>query len=273
MQGTGRRRRVEPTPKDGAESRAIPRSAPTRTLEKGLFLLGLFDVDHPEWTLKEIRERAELTKATARRLVKTLEAAQWVAYDAASGTYHLGSSALRALYLATSHAELVRVAHPHLVALADETTESCSLSVWTDAGPLIVDTVLTPRLFRPRTYIGMLLDGLASADAKALVAFGPVEAWDRLLAPAIEPKTARTITDPERVREMWRTARREGVAFDLGEWNIEAPAVAAPVVDGEGHVRATVSVVVPIERSAEDVMLSHAEAVKRTADAIAAKLG
>jgi DNA-binding IclR family transcriptional regulator len=264
---------VGSTPEDDAGSKAIPRSAPTRTLEKGLFLLGLFDVDHPEWTLKELRERAGLPKATTRRLIKTLEAANWVAYDAGSATYHLGSSALRALYLATSHAELVRVAHPHIVALADETTESCSLSVWTDAGPLIVDTVLTPRLFRPRTYIGMLLDGLSSADAKALVAFGPVEAWDRLLAAPIEPKTSRTVTDPTQLRELWMTARKEGVAFDWGEWNLEAPAVAAPVIDGEGHVRASVSVVVPIERSAEDVMLSHAEAVKRTAGAIAAKLG
>ncbi len=46
----------------------IPRSAPTRTLEKGLFLLGLFDVDNPEWSLKELRERAGLPKATTRRL-------------------------------------------------------------------------------------------------------------------------------------------------------------------------------------------------------------
>ena len=47
--------------------------APTRTLEKGLFLLGPFDVNHPEWTLKELREHAGLPKATTRRLVKTLE--------------------------------------------------------------------------------------------------------------------------------------------------------------------------------------------------------
>ena len=86
----------------------IPRSAPTRTLEKGLFLLGLFDADHPEWTLRELRERAGLPKATTRRLMKTLEAANWVAYDPDSGKYHLGSSALRTLYLALSHSELVR---------------------------------------------------------------------------------------------------------------------------------------------------------------------
>jgi DNA-binding IclR family transcriptional regulator len=256
-----------------AQSSVIPKGAPTRTLEKGLFLLGLFDADHPEWTLRELRERADLPKATTRRLMKTLEASNWVAYDAGSGTYHLGSSVLRALYLATSHSELVRVAHPYLVKLAEDTTESCSLTVWTDSGALIVDTVLTPRHFKPRTYAGMLLDGLASADAKALVAFGPEEAWDTLLAVPIEPRTARTVTDPKRVRREWQAIRQQGIAFDWGEWNAEAPAVAAPVFDRDGQVRASISVVVPIERSTDATMLRHAEALKRTAAEVSAQLG
>ena len=94
------------TRSNGYGATDIPREAPTRTLEKGLFLLNLFDADRPEWTLKELRERAGLSKATTRRLIRTLESANWVAYDPNLGKYHLGSSALRALYLAMSHAEL-----------------------------------------------------------------------------------------------------------------------------------------------------------------------
>ena len=67
----------------------IAQGAPTKTLEKGLFLLALFDHDHPEWALRELRERAGLPKATTRRLMKTLEASDWVAYDAEAGKYHL----------------------------------------------------------------------------------------------------------------------------------------------------------------------------------------
>ena len=107
---------------------------PTRTLEKGLFVLGLFDVDHPEWTLKELREAAGLPKATTRRLVKTLEHGKWVAQDPVTGKYHLGSSALKAYYLATSDTELVRIAHPFLVQLEEETTETAILSVWSAHG-------------------------------------------------------------------------------------------------------------------------------------------
>jgi DNA-binding IclR family transcriptional regulator len=198
-------------PNEAETATEIAQGAPTKTLEKGLFLLGLFDHDHPEWTLRELRERAGLPKATVRRLMKT--------------------AALRALYLATSHNELVRIIHPFLVSLTEETTETSILSVWTDQGPLILDTVPTMRSFKSLTFNGMLLEGLASADAQALIAFGPEEAWDRILAKPILPRTPHTVTDPQALREKWRAIRREGVAFDWSEWNADAPAVAVPLLD------------------------------------------
>lgn len=259
----------------GGEKKPVKASpgAPTRTLEKGLFLLSLFDAEHPEWSLRELRERANLPKATARRLVKTLEAASWVAYDKETRKYHLGSSALRALYLATSHPELVRIVHPYLVKLEEETNESAIFSVWTDQGPLILDSVPTSRSFKPLTYPGMLLQGISSADAQVLIAFGPEEAWDRLLADPIEPRTRRSVTNPEILRERWRAVRREGVAYDWGEWNIDAPAVAAPVFDRNGHLRGAITVVPPEERGSEVEMRVYAAAVKRTAAEVSAQLG
>lgn len=250
-----------------------PGGAPTRTLEKGLFLLGLFDAEHPEWTLRELRERAGLPKATTRRLVKTLEAGGWVEYDPVSRTYHLGSSALKALYLATSHPELARFVHPFLVELEQETTESAIFSIWTEQGPLILDSVPTSRSFKPLTYPGMFLPGVSSADAQVLIAFGPEENWDRLLKKPIEPRTSRTVTDPTLLRERWRTVRREGIAYDWGEWNIDAPAVAAPVFDRNEHLRGAITVVPPEERCSEEDMQRYAAAVRRTAAAISAKLG
>jgi DNA-binding IclR family transcriptional regulator len=251
----------------------IPREAPTRTLEKGLFLLGLFDTDNPEWTLKELRERAGLPKATTRRLMKTLEASHWVASDPVSGKYYLGSSVLRALYLATSHSELVRAAHPYLLRLEEETTESTSLSVWTDQGALILDTVPTTRPFKPHTFVGMLLPGHASADAQVLIAFGSEQTQEAVLGTPQLRRTENTVTDPGALREKWRWIRREGVAFDREEWRIGAPAVAAPVFDQNGELRASLSVVPPTERCSEVQMQGYAEAVKRAAAELSAELG
>ena len=248
-------------------------AAPTRTLEKGLFLLGLFDADHPEWTLKELRERAGLPKATTRRLIKTLELSKWVALDPVSGRYHLGSSALKAYYLATSDTELVRIAHPFLVQLEEETAETTILAVWSSQGPVIIDTVPTPRPFKIYTAVGMPLPGISSADAMALIAFSPEKTWDELLAKPIEKRTPKTVTDPSVLRDRLRTIRQEGVACDWEEWNDGAPAVSAPVFDQGGELRAAITVVAPIERCSPEEMQRYAAAVKKSAAALSAALG
>src|SRR5512136_1034343 len=66
---------------NGARAGGEGLASPSRTLEKGLQVLSLFDVDRPEWTFKEIREAAGLPKATGFRLVKTLENLKYLGHD------------------------------------------------------------------------------------------------------------------------------------------------------------------------------------------------
>ncbi len=236
-------------------------------------LLGLFDIEHPEWSIRELCEHTGLPKPTVRRLIKTLEAAHWLAYDPESRKYHLGSSALRASYVAMSHAELVRLAHPILVRLTEETTESTSLSIWADRGALIIDTVPTARAFKPLTFPGMPLDGTASADARVLLAFSPPHIQEAALARPQAKRTPQTTTDPDTIRERLRETREKGIAFESGEWNPGALAVAAPVFDASGDVRASISVVAPLERGSPEQMDRYAEAAKKAAAELSALLG
>jgi len=245
--------------------------SPIGTLERGLLLLELFDADNSEMSLGQLRERAGLPKATIQRLMKTLEARKWVAYDSAARKYRLGASVLRISYLAASHSELVRVTHPFLVRLAEETRETASLCVWTDLGPLMLDTVLTPRHFKPATNIGMIL-GLATADGQVLAACGPEEAWDGLLANPLPRHTELTLTDPDQIRERWRTIREEGVVIDRGEWNLEIPAVAVPIFDQQGRLRGSMAIAPPVERATEEAMQRYAEVLKAAAAEISKKL-
>ena len=246
--------------------------SPIGTLERGLLLLETFDADNPDMSLNELRERTGLPKATIQRLMKTLEARKWVAYESTTRKYRLGASVLRISYLAASHSELVRVTHPFLVRLAEETRETASLCVWTDLGPLMLDTVLTPRHFKPATNIGLIL-GLPTADGQVLIAFGPEEAWDTLLANPLRRHTELTLTDPVRVRERWRTVREEGVAFDGGEWNLEIPAVAVPIFDRQGRLRGSMAIAPPVERTTDEAMHRYAEVLKAAAAEISQKLG
>jgi DNA-binding IclR family transcriptional regulator len=242
--------------------------SPNRTLEKGLLLLGLFDMDHPDWSLRELREQSGLSKTTTLRLVKTLESLDYLTCEPRTGRYHLGSSILRAVYVSLSYSELVRTVHPFLEALAEETTETAAVTVWTDRGPLLVDMVLTSRIFKPQLWLGMLLPGLGSAAARVLVAFNHEAIMEAALSKTQVASTPFTVTDQERLREELGKVKREGVSLELKEWDLSMGAVAAPVLGPDDLVRAGLSVVVPIERCGEREMQAYTEAVKRTADSI-----
>lgn len=248
-------------------------ASPSRTLEKGLLVLNLFDVEHPEWTLKDIRERAMLPKATGFRLVKTLENLKYLAYDPKSGTYHLGSSMLRAAYLTLSHSELARIADQHLQLLAALTTETVSLTVQTDQGAMIIRTEYTSRPFKPHNPPGMFLTTLANVHTRIFVAFGPENMWPAAVAATAEPRTEYTVTDPERLLEELARVRRDGLAFGLDEYILGMCAIGAPVFDSRGEVRACMAVVAPSERFGPRETAEYATAVKEAATGLSRELG
>lgn len=247
--------------------------SPNRTLEKGLLLLGLFDIDHPDWSLRELREQSGLSKTTTLRLVKTLESLEYLSRDPETGRYHLGSSILKAVYASLSHSELVRIGHPIVEELAKETGETACVAVWTDRGPVLVDMVLTSRMFKPHLWLGMLLPGMGSAAARVLVAFGPPGVLERVLDNRQLARTPFAITDRERLRDELLKVRAQGFSLELKEWDVSMGAVGSPVLGPDGFARASLSVVVSIERCGETEMRAHTEAVKRAARAFSLEMG
>jgi DNA-binding IclR family transcriptional regulator len=250
-----------------------PGSPLALTLKKGLSILSLFDSDHREWTFAEIWRKAGLSRPTAFRLVKTLEEAKYLSFDAEKGTYHLGVSILKGAYLMLSPTELARVAHPFMEQLAATTTETVVLAVWVDHEAVVADRVLTPRPFKPDNPVGLAMPGLANIHARIFLAFGPERERMMAIHRLVERRTPYTTTDPEALAVTLEQIRREGMAIGIQEWNLGMCAVGAPVFDAGGQVRASLAVVAPIERFGEVEQLAYASAVKDTAAEVSASLG
>ena len=85
-----------------------------RALARGLSVLALFDIEHPEWGLNDICSRTGMSKTTAYRMVRTLEATDFLVHDAQTERYHLGKAMIPPAYLTMSYVGFVRAAHPFL---------------------------------------------------------------------------------------------------------------------------------------------------------------
>ena len=119
-----------------------------------------------------------------------------------TGRYHLGYGILRHVHVGLSHSELVRTAHPFMVQLAEETTETTGLTVWTSRGPLLVDLVLTSRMFKPQLWTGMLLPGPGSAAERICSSLSvPDSIREAVLATPQKATTPFTLVDPKLLRE------------------------------------------------------------------------
>jgi DNA-binding IclR family transcriptional regulator len=84
-----------------------------------------------------------------------------------------------------------------------------------------------------------------SSSGHVLLAHGPRELQERVLAQPLVRYTAATITDPQRLRARLAEVRRQGYALLPGHVHEDAAGVAVPVRDGLQEVVATLSVVVP----------------------------
>lgn len=244
-----------------------------RALERGLRILRYFDCDHPKWSIAELSRQSGMHKATVHRFIKTLESEGFISHDASTGEYSLGPAVFQMAYVWHSNAELARIATPHMEALSALTGESVALSVWSGEGVLFVAQVLTSRVFKPRAAVGVMFTDLANAHSKILLAFGPESRRRQRLARGQEPLTPFTVTDPDRLEDELRRVAVEGVAYDIQGQHLGMCAVAVPVRDFSGEVRASISVSTPAERFGPAEMKSYYQALTQTASALSYDLG
>jgi DNA-binding IclR family transcriptional regulator len=170
--------------------------------------------------------------------------------------------------------DLQQVAQPHLRALAEAFQETVNLSILTDDDKVInIASFPSPRLVRNVGWIGREMLPHSVSSGKALLAHLPKQRVERILAAELPSFTERTITDPTRLTEALARVRQRGYAVAREELEEGLSAVAAPIVDREGHVIAVISVSGPSFRLTEERLEELADMTREAAQAVSHQLG
>jgi len=219
-----------------------------RALARGLSILALFDIEHSEWGLADVCERTGMSKTTAYRMLRTLEASAFLSYDPKTERYHLGRAAIPGGFLALSSVGFVRSARPLLEKLAETTGETVELTVGGPEGAIVVDEVATTHPFRLNRPTGRIMASLANSSFRMHVAYQPLAEQRRIVASAQLPGER---NDPEAQEEMLRrlvSDKSEGLSFDDEEQDPRVCAASAPILERDGSLKAVLTVVAPAER-------------------------
>jgi DNA-binding IclR family transcriptional regulator len=237
-----------------------------QALARGLTILALFDVEHPEWGLNDICLQTGVSKTTAYRMLRTLEWKWFVVFDPETERYHLGPAMIPGAYLTLSYVSFVRSTHPFLEDLAKTTGETVELTVESAQGAMVVvDQVATSHPFKPNLPTGRILGSMAISAVRMWLALRPEEERARLLREPQIKFTPHTTTDPKELAAMLERAAAEGVAYDLEEQDVGVCAVSAPIFGPGGDVMAVLTVVAPSDRFGPEGRARNAEAVKKKA--------
>jgi len=241
---------------------------------KALELLSAFSFREPRLSLADLAARTGIPRATAFRLLSTLEQSGFLAKD--HGAYQLGIKCFVLGNIVAGGLDLRETAHPHLVALRDTTRETTQIAILDHWQVVYLERVPSPYPSSfMRTTAGAILPAYCTGLGKTLLAFSPeaeVGAW--AATQKFPPLTPHTITSAKRLLKELRVIRERGYGIDDEERERGVRCVAAPIRNHTGDVVAAVSAAGPIDRMPQDLIRTEvAAAVVAAARAISIDLG
>jgi len=243
-------------------------------LRRGLRILGLFTSAQPEWGIRGIARRLELSPNQAYRAVKTLAEGGYLQKNRATEKYTLG---LRAYELGMEAALRFGFpeARPHMQRLAAEILATITIRIEDGDDMVVIERVESPGRLRVHSIHGNRRPwSFNGAGAKLLASFRP-DAELRLFIRkyGLTPFTDASITDEREVLEEAARIRRAGYAVNHGEDAPEIFGVAAPILRREGGSALVLVAAMPFGGLSPSRREEIVPMVVRTAQEIASLLG
>lgn len=224
-------------------------------------------------TLTSVAGATGKPKGTVHRMLSTLVNTGFLVQDPNSSQYSLTLKLWRLGAGAVSRLDVVTVVRPWLERLVAATDETVHVSVLDVSGGIVYIAKLeSPRSIRVQTRIGQLSPAWCTATGRCLLAFNPAAA-QRALAEPLEPRTDKTVIDPNRIRSALREVAAAGYAVTRAENHPEMGGIAAPLRDHSGTVIAAIGIGVPAFRMNRELIGRCVPHVVSAAAGISSELG
>ncbi len=199
-----------------------------QSLDRGLAVIRAFGPDRERLSLSDVARATGLTRAAARRFLLTLVKLGYVRSNGRE--FSLRPRILELGYAYLSGLTLPEVAAPHMEELVAQLHESSSISVLDGEQIVYVARVPTKRIMTVAISVGTRFPAYATSMGRVLLAAMPPAELDRYLdGVSLQPFTARTVTDPWRLRDVLAEVARQGYAIVDQELEEGLRAVAAPI--------------------------------------------
>lgn len=212
-----------------------------QSIENALSLLDFFS-ETEEMGITEIAAVMDIGKATASRLVFSLQKYGYLQQDEVTKKYRLGMKLMYMGALVKERNELVYLMDSYMKELAYHFQLCAHLVVLDGYQAKFIHKVVAGPFMSMRSHVGGTLPAYGTASGKCLLAnLSPQDLDIYFKNVELKPMTQETIVDEQVLREeLWQVKER-GYSEDRGESDMGLYCIAVPLTERYGHVIAAVS--------------------------------
>jgi IclR family transcriptional regulator, pca regulon regulatory protein len=242
------------------------------SLDRGLRLLQAFGDRAAPMTLSEIAEAAALPRATARRILFTLQHGGYVTSDGKLFALTPHVLTLAGSYLRSN--QIAAVLQPVLDGVAVAAQEISSLAVLDGDDVVFIARGSPTRMFSGGVDIGYRLPSFCTAVGRAILGrLGDTELKARLAAMKREALTPQTVTDPKRLLAAIAADRSRGYSLVDREAEPHFRSIAVPVRRYDGSIVAAINIGAHVDRvSTEEMIKRFLPLLREGADSVRSRL-
>lgn len=216
-------------------------------LARAVRILEAFDVGHASLPIAAVARRADLPVPTTYRLVGEL-VRLGLLERGPDRKVHVG---IRLWELASRSSQTVSLrdaAMPYMDDLHAVVKQHTQLAVLEGEEVLYLERKSARGAQAANiTRTASRLPAHACSSGHVLLAYGPTDVQERVLAGPLQALTPKTVTDPAELRRYLAETRYRGYSVVPGWVHEQAAGVAVPVYGADGQVVAALSVIIPNE--------------------------
>jgi len=242
------------------------------SLDRGLRLLHCFAASPEPMSLSDLARAAGLPRATARRILFTLERAGYVASDGKLFTLTPHVLTLAASYLRSS--QVVAVLQPVLDRIATEAHETASLAVLDRNDAVFIARASPTRIFSAGVDIGYRLPAFCTSVGRAILGrFSDDELATLLAVMPREQLTPQTVTDPQALLAAVRRDREQGYSLVDREAEPHFRSISVPVRRYDNVIIGAINIGGHVDRvSSEEMIARFLPLLRQGADSVRSQL-
>lgn len=248
--------------------------AGSQTVDRALELLETFTAEQPQLSLTELSNSSGFTMPTTHRLLKALQAREYIVFDKATRLYSLGTGAMRLASIIIQRDDINAVVLPWLERLRRLTGETAALHWLVDHYRVCTVELESRHLIKMASGVGRRYPLFAGAAGKAIISNLPADEIHEILESAKDEGIGPLVAGSEdEFMTSVSSTLTSGFARSTSEVVDGASAVAAAILNSVRRPIAAINITGPTSRFDDNAMEHAAGLLVEAVEDVEKRLG